>query len=68
MVFLNGLMVKNIEEIGKMENNMEKANILIQLIIFGEWAYGIMVKEYNGYRNNQKIIFSITIIHYFFLF
>ena len=48
MDYLNGLMEKNIGVIGKMENNMEKENNIIQVKIVGKGVCGIMVKEKIG--------------------
>ena len=45
MVYLNGLMEKNIKDIGKMENKMEKGKIIIQEIMFGLKAFGKMERN-----------------------
>ena len=46
--YLNGEMVKNIKVNGKMENNMDLENIMIQMKINGEKAFGKMEKELSG--------------------
>lgn len=51
-VHLNGLMVENIEDPGKMENNMEEVYIL-DLIIKKEKENGTKVKELNGSTPND---------------
>ena len=42
---LYGIMIKDIEEIGKMENKMEKENIFYLLKKFGKKVFGKMEKE-----------------------
>ena len=46
-----GMMEKFIKDIGKMENNVEKENSIIQEIIRGEKDVGIMAKKLNGIEN-----------------
>ena len=45
MVYLNGLMGKNIKDIGNMENRMVKGKIIIQEIMFGQKVFGKMGKN-----------------------
>ena len=45
MEYLNGLMGKNIKDIGKMENKMQKDKILIRDIMFGQKVFGKMEKN-----------------------
>ena len=58
MVYLNGLMEKNIKDIGKMENKMEKGKIIIQEIMFGLKAFGKMErnKEFKKMKNIMLMI------------
>ena len=46
--YLNGLMVKNIMENGKMENNMDMENISMLLIKLGKKDIGNLEEEKNG--------------------
>ena len=46
--YLNGQMVKNIMENGKMENNMDMENILMLLIKLGKKDIGNLEEEKNG--------------------
>ena len=53
MANLNGTEEKNIKDIGKMENNMEKVCYIILKIKVGEKEFGIMEKESNGLKNDK---------------
>lgn len=50
LVHFIGVMEKYIKEILKMENKMEKGNILILEIMYGEEVIGLMVKRWIGYN------------------
>ena len=56
MEYLNGLMEKNIKVIGKMENKMVKANIIIQKKKFGLKVFGKKVKK----KKIQKLIYFLN--------
>jgi len=59
MVHFIGLMEENIKVLGKMENNMEKDNI-IYLMVNLKLENGLMVKKVNGLlklkKDNKKFI------------
>ena len=48
MEFLNEIKVKNIEDIGLMENRMEKENFIIMQLNNGKSVWFKMVKKLNG--------------------
>jgi hypothetical protein len=50
LVHFIGVMEKYIKEILKMENKMEKGNILILEIMYGEEVIGLMEKRWIGYN------------------
>ena len=58
MEYSNGLMEKNIKDIGKMENRMEKEKVIIQEKMFGQKAFGKMEKnkEHKKMKNINPMI------------
>ena len=73
MESFNGGEEKNIRDIGKMENNMEKDCYIALKIKLGEKVCGKMEKGLNGLRNEYLVIFikdgenSIKYINHLFL-
>ena len=56
---LNGMEEKNIKDIGKMGNNMEKDCYIVLKIKLGEKESGKMAKGLNGLKNNELKFFLI---------
>ena len=58
MEYSNGLMEKNIKDIGKMENRMEKEKVIIQGKMFGRKVFGKMEKnkEHKKMKNINPMI------------
>ena len=54
MEYLNGLMVENIKDIGKMESRMEKENFIMYQLILGEEEYGEKEEELIGFKILHK--------------
>ena len=55
MVYLNGLMVKFIKDIGKMESKMEKENFIFLRKKNGKVDFGKREKELNGILVQTRI-------------
>ena len=49
-------MEENIKVIGRMVNNTEKVNFIIQKMVIGERVYGAMGKELNGKQYRVKLL------------
>ena len=60
MESLNGMEGKNIKDIGKMGNNMEKDCYIVLKIKLGEKGYGKMEKGLNGSKNSEFNFFFIN--------
>jgi hypothetical protein len=52
---LNGMVEKNIKDIGKMESNMEKDYYIVSKIKIGEKEFGKMEKGLDGLKINYII-------------